>query len=267
MASFVFETIGASLHSLAGLILSSIGWGGIVAGAAGLLLLLSLSARALKFFSSPRGMAATAAVMLAALVFLWWTWGKTAPAAVRSPHALLTQTGPPKTAFAEPRPKPAEPLPLQAVAVEPEPPLTVARATPLMPPMTGAIQAVAGVVLALPPPTTRRLPPIIVPLSRHTAPPHPKAGTSTHTVTTQHGALPGAVMAPAARPGNTGGRSPLNAAPRTQQASAIPIRPRNPPMGPVFNPWMTGPGPMMGGGRGMGSYPMGGMNHMGGGRR
>jgi hypothetical protein len=266
MTAYLANMIWSSLHSLAGLVIGSLGWGGLVALAAGTLLLLASMNKAWKFCSSPRGMAAAAAVMLAGLAFMWWTWGKPAPASARSPTTLATQTKQPKLALAELRPK-TEPLPLQAVAVAPEPPLMAARAAPVMPPMTGVVQALAGVVLALPQPTTRRLPPLIVPLSRHNAPPHSKAGTSTHTVTTQRGSGPGAATAPAGRPGNIGGGgSTLTAAPRARQAPAIPNRPRNPPMDPMFNPWMTGPGPM-GGGRGMGSYPMGGMNHMGGGRR
>jgi hypothetical protein len=281
MASFVLNMIGSSLHSLAGLVLGSIGWGGIAALVAGLLLLLSLSARTLKFFSSPRGMAATAAVMLAGLAWMWWMWGsKPVVASDPTPIAYQPPINEPQHAFTEPRPK-AETMPVGAMVVQPDRAMVPASVTPLLPlvPVVPVAGAVAVVRPSLPMPTTVRLPPIIVPLPRHTPPHSQAADTSTHTVTTQRGAEPAASPAGnAAAPAGVAQASPAPAknsrtpggqasmAQQARQARAMAIRRSNQALmnSPAFNPWTMSPG-SMGGGRGMAT--MGGMNHRGGGYR
>lgn len=262
MASFILDMIGSSLHSLAGLVLGSLGWGGVIGLAAAGLLLLSLSTAALKFLSSPRGMAATAAVMLVGLAWMWWMWGKPVAASGSTPATLLAQTEQPQHAFAGLGPK-AEAVPVGAMVVQPDRAMVPASATLLLPlvPVAGAVAVVGP---SLPMPTTIRLPPVIVPLPRHT-PPHRQADTSTHTVTTLRGSGPGAAS-PASNAAAKAGSAQASAAQQARQARAMAIQRSNQALtnSPVFNPWMTGPG-SMGGGRGM--APMGGMNHMGGGRR
>ena len=277
MASFVLDMIGSSLHSLAGLILGSLGWGGIVALVAGLLLLLSLSARTLKFFSSPRGMAVTAAVMLAGLAWMWWMWGSKPVSGDTTPITYQPPIKEPQHAFTEPRPK-AEASPVGAMVVQPDRAMVPASVTPLLPlvPVTGAVAVVGP---SLPMPTTVRLPPIIVPLPRHTPPHRQAAETSTHTVTTQRGAKPAA--SPAGNAAAKAGAAQARPAPAknsrspgggqasmAQQARAMAIRQSNQALmnSPAFNPWTMSPG-SMGGGRGMATHPMGGMNHRGGGYR
>ena len=94
LKGWLFSSITQWLHWLIGLVFQTIGWGGIVAVLAGLVLLASLSARAVKFFHSPRGMATATAFLLGGLAIMWWF---------------------------RPEPKPDTPLLAAASPVEPEP--------------------------------------------------------------------------------------------------------------------------------------------------
>lgn len=302
MTGFMLNMIGGSLWSLAGLVLGSLGWGGIVALVAGGLLLLTLWGKARKFLSSPRGMAVTAAVMLIGLAFMWlarWTWGKPQMPPAQPVASLQPRAEQPEPEAAELAVEPeAEPEQLQALEVEPEPTLKAARFTPMLP-MIPVVETVAGFVPPLSSPTTMRLPPVIVPLPRRTVPQR-QAGKSTHTVTTYRGSGPGAAKAPAGRIGNTSGGmmgsagvkrpgmpsssslangpsnnggSQLTAVQQARQARAIQNRQMNQAVmnSPSFNPWSpTGVGMNRMGGAysgGMGMNRMGGMNNMGSGRR
>ena len=164
MSGMIFQTIGFSLRSMAGLVLHTIGWAGVVTVLAGTVLLLTMSARLMKIFASPRGMAATAAVLLASIAFLWATWPQ---AATATPVAETPHAGPAEVAPAQPKPKPKL---LDVVAATPEPPPkppTVAAKRkrivfPSLPYFTGPL---AAALPSLPPieTFTPRMPVIVTP--------------------------------------------------------------------------------------------------------
>ena len=137
MSDWLLSAAFQWLRSLAGDIIGSMGWGHVVALVAGGILLLSLSAKAMKFVASPGGMAACVLLVAAGLYFGMGGSNATAPASlVEEPE----EAGPVLASRSEPQ----EDEPLEAVVEEPAPvaPLASTVATPLLP-MMGAMIAPA----------------------------------------------------------------------------------------------------------------------------
>jgi hypothetical protein len=84
MADMFLGMALASLRSLAGTAMHQLGWSGICGLAAGVLLVLAVSARLLKLLCSPRGMALTAALLLAGLAVISHKAEHAAPAVADS---------------------------------------------------------------------------------------------------------------------------------------------------------------------------------------
>ncbi len=79
----------AWLRALPSQILGTIGWSGVIVSLAGCVLMLTLSAKAVSFMTSKRGMATVAGVMLAALFALWF-WRHPAQKSAAAPAVVKT---------------------------------------------------------------------------------------------------------------------------------------------------------------------------------
>ena len=162
-----------------------IGWPGVIAMASGSLLLLSLSAKAVKFINSPKGMATTAAVTLAALIAVWWLWPK--PAAARE----LASYEPDARRYDGPRPK-VKPAASPVLAAKPAGSgLSVARRADNVPMLTFN----TPVLPILPPP----LPLVAVPPVKPPVILHPKHEAMHHAAKPQEHASAARAEMPAAR--------------------------------------------------------------------
>ena len=117
LGGMAFGSLKQTVFWLGSLVLHQIGWGGVAALVAASLLLLSLSARAIKFITSPRGMAVSMAVMLIGLFLSWYGWSKG-----QSPLTMASQAGSAAAESVEP-PPPLDPLP-------PEPEIELAEEEP-----------------------------------------------------------------------------------------------------------------------------------------
>jgi hypothetical protein len=105
----IFDAVFAWLRALPSQILDTIGWSGVIAILAGCIMLATLSAKAVAFMTSKRGMAITAGVFAAALLALWF-WSKpdakapamvakTEPPVVKQPVVVAAKESMPTKAF------------------------------------------------------------------------------------------------------------------------------------------------------------------------
>jgi hypothetical protein len=210
------------LRALPGQILDTIGWSGVIAVLAGTIMLLTLSAKAVSFMTSKRGMAITAGVLALALFVLWY-WGKpdakvpvmaakTEPPVVKQPEVLAAKESMPTKAFDlfggeeldefEEEEAPAEPK-RRSNLVEP-PPLLVG--SPIVPP---------SVSFSLPP--TPQVPsPVVrpgVPLphaghASHGTAHHSKVVSATPSAHAHTGKATASSVAPGAATGGAAGHGP-----------------------------------------------------------
>ena len=153
----VFGSIMQWLHGLIGLVFATIGWPGVIAIAAGCLLLLSASAKAITFLSSPRGMGFTAGIMAVSLVLTWLFWPKLASA---KPRVVLASYEPNvrRTDRPQPKPKPVEQPPILASKLSP-PPFVARQSMKTLPPELPAYAFDQPALTVAPPP----LPPVVIP--------------------------------------------------------------------------------------------------------
>lgn len=194
MTSMLLNAMGFSFQSVSGMIFGRIGWTGLAAIIAGAVLLLSMSSRAVKFFSGPRGMATTAAVAVTCLALVGWnlnpsSWWPFPSFAFSNPFGSGLASWLPK--FQLPSPGAANTRP----AARPAKPtaVTFAADLPLLPPagasMSGyAMPTMPGYGMPMTSgtgsqPSFPHIPqPVVTQQSLH-----PTTSVTTHTVTTQRG--------------------------------------------------------------------------------
>jgi hypothetical protein len=297
MDNMFSQMLVTALHWVGGWILARIGWGGVVASAAALILILALSARAIRAITSRRGMAITAGVLIAGLAVLWFSWPKSAPAApveLASAAPAAEATPPPPEAEPEPTPEPE----VEAVKTEPVELAQVRQMSkrPEPNPMFGmpgmmAVPVETIPILPMQPATPVHIP--SVPKAKQTAPrvTASKPGHSTAVIHSGVAAMPGRPMGTTGQAavnqqaGNAGGhltpaqqarnaRAMANQAAFHQQMQAMEhhmnaMNGMHPgAMGPMHMGGMHpgAMGPMHTGGMqpGMGHMPAGGMGHTGG---
>jgi hypothetical protein len=182
MTGYIWEMVASSLRMLAGTILSSLGWGGIIAVVAAGLLVLSMSAKAMKFLSSARGMAATAAIMLGALAFMWWGWHTKTPPPIpppyeRTEHAALKPAATPELEAQAPAEEPGEEEAEEAPALaQPSKPHQELPEIPFIAPAATYVPPMAF-------PTVQKVGPQLPPSSPHSAPHRAPGVTTSRTIT------------------------------------------------------------------------------------
>jgi hypothetical protein len=176
----------------------AIGWGGVIVIIAGLMLLAALSANAMKFLSRPRGLAVSAAILLAGLAFVWWNW-PAARASTPGPGggnaATVTQ---PEGQHAKQEPVTPKAAEASKVVKMPISQASLPWAGPIMP------MIAPSPVLVLPPMISQRvkLPPAIVPTPRHVTPHKSQPGHTTVSRGNQSpvkSTLPGRAVPPSGR--------------------------------------------------------------------
>jgi hypothetical protein len=74
MNSWLVEQMINAVLAIVASFFHSIGIAGIVICAAGAMLAAALSKKAMRFFTQPRGMAVSAAIVALGLLWAWWTW-------------------------------------------------------------------------------------------------------------------------------------------------------------------------------------------------
>jgi hypothetical protein len=137
----------SSLHGLQWLVMTmlrSLGWPGVVAIACGLLLLASLSVRAIRFLYQPRGFRSILALSLIGLAISWLFWPQMTPTAAKELPAY------------EPDARRAD-KPIPPVKTEPARLLAMATPEPV------AIQATPPPLPTVLPPLVYDPPPLVIP--------------------------------------------------------------------------------------------------------
>lgn len=182
-------TIMFWIHWAAGWVIHTIGWPGIVGIAACTVLLLSLSARAVRFLHSVKGMGITAGIALIGGAITWWSWPAAAVAEAASvvaskpqpqAAAVLAQVEPAASIEAEKAPEAEEPPVAEAISSRP-----VARLDlPAVPILAVAAPSVSE---PLPLPPAPHVGPIVVALPNHSAPRHSKTPSASVTHPTRSG--------------------------------------------------------------------------------
>lgn len=161
MSSFVLDVLSSSGRWLLDLIVSRMGWPGLIAAVAAVVLVLSASPKALKLLSSPRGLVVVTTVMLAALTCVWWGWGGlAAPAETAVASASPSDDTPAEKPSPEPEP---QTQPAEEVAATPPPaamPAGGGQALMAMP-LPGGFMGVVP-TLWVPPAGIVRLPSLVV---------------------------------------------------------------------------------------------------------
>lgn len=254
LSQWVWSMLASFAHSLS--------WGTIIALAASAVLLLSLSAKAVKVMTQPRGLAVSAAIMVAGAVYAWWTWpvASASPSQSQaSPAATLlrsadqyakreTAAGTVAARAVAKKPAVMATIPIQPLLWTGEPPLIVQI------PLAGAIPRLPPVAVIKPVPNNHPV--------QHKPPP----ASSSHVNRPAAPVRPGGQYRPMPIRPLTGGLSHppgpyLTPAQRQRQIWNW----QNHQAEQVLNGMMQQMGgPGIGHGPGMGIHPMGGTHHMGG---
>ncbi len=137
MMSFGLDMGWRLLRGAAGMVIDSIGIGGVIALAAGLILLLTLSVRVTKFLGSRKGMAITAAVLVVALFLAGREVKPRSQAVSQSLPSLMAPESPSADVAELAAAEEAEP----AMAAEMERPAMAANTPPVIPDLTMPMMA------------------------------------------------------------------------------------------------------------------------------